>query len=196
MLIVVGLGLVGQVEAAKMNFTAENTKDLLLAVAYYPENIELIKNKVIGKEGSLETEIVSLKQNIETLVGYKVGGSFKNKKMKMQKITEKTGALLKLAAVSNVMQISASFLQNIHDIATIIRDKMILPILTIAGQQSLIDPFNKLALYIETYKTKILAVDDEIKRIYILVSKWEAPAEAVGPRELDTQSLPEAAAAA
>ena len=167
LIVALGLGLAGQSQA-KMEPSLENAAKLSKAILNFPANALLIEEKVTGKD-SLKTITQSLQKNAKALGSFQIGGSFKNKAGETIKVTPVWLGKYKITLVNNVLSSVITFLQTILDINTIVREKMLLPILDIAGEQSLLAPLNNMTTNVTTFKDKLTEVSNQMSEIFDLI---------------------------
>ena len=168
LIVALGLGLAGQAQA-KMDVSIESAKSLADAFVKFPANALLIEAKVVGKENSLQTTTQSLQKNVKALGSFQLGGSFNNKAGQTIKVTPVWLGKYKITLVNNVLNSVITFLQTILDINAIIRGDMLLPILNIAGEQSVLGPLDKMAENVTIFKNKLTEVSTTMSDIFDLM---------------------------
>lgn len=178
-LIGLGLCMVGQVKA-ELNLTLESAQGLLKAVAFMPENLLKVKAEVVcarpnsctkdekDTAKSIEAATYALKSNTLSMAGIDKKATVKQAGKDVP-VDNKIKVLWKVGALNRVLQNVVDLIQHVLNVNKIVSNDMILPILNVAGQQSLLDPLNKMASNLEDFKKNINDVNTQIKDIAELV---------------------------
>lgn len=182
LLVALGLGMMAGQTEAKLNITMESATGLIKAVEQLPENLLDIRKKIACAQPNACTDqekfkkdkgkITQMPQSIEATYYSLVKSANALKyfsKAELKGKSKKAVALYKIENVSDVIDLVVKFLDLSLDVNSIVKDKIILPILDLAGQQGLLEPLNTMVYQITQFKNKLNDVNTEVKDILELV---------------------------